>query len=125
MPEFHAEDCRLDGVESAVHAANLVNVARLTAVVCDEADFLCEFIVACEKRSAVPVATERLCRVKARDGNIPECAGVLSALRCPERLGGIFDKPKSVFFSDFLDFAVGGALAKQVDRNDPARFFSD
>lgn len=30
-----------------------------------------------------------------------------------------------MFFSDFLDFAVGSALAEQVDCDDPASFFAN
>ena len=68
-------------------AADFVNVSRLASVVCDEADFVREFVVCGEERATVAVAAERLGRVKARDGNVTERAGGYAVLHSPERLG--------------------------------------
>ena len=125
MVELHAEDGGLNGVESAVHAADFVDVPFAATVVRDQANLLGEAVVLRKECAAVAVAAERFCRVKARGRNIAERAGLFSVLRGSESLSRVFDKPKSVFFCDFLDFLVIRALAEQVDGDDSARLFAN
>ena len=100
VPELDSENCRLQCVESAVHAGNFVLVTPGTPVVCNHADLLGVVFVGGKECSAISVAAEGLARVKTGDGNVSECACHLVGPG-PECLCAVLDNPKFVFCCDF------------------------
>ena len=113
VSEFYAENCRLQCVESAIHAGNFVLVTPGAPMVCNHADFLGEVFVRGEERAAISVAAERLARVKTGDGNVSESACHLVSPG-PECLGAVLDNPELVFRCDFAQFLEGGALTEEI-----------
>ena len=111
VAELYAQYGRLQGVEPAVHAHGLVQVAFPAPVVRDLPDFCFQLRVTGEQRTAVAVATQRLARVETRDGNGGEGAGAVrydiriwrhsDVILRTERLGSIFQKPQVVRDGDF------------------------
>ena len=125
MGELDSQDCRLQCVEPAVRADDLVEVAFLAAVVREHAHFLREILVRSEDGSAVTVAAEGLARVEAGSGDVAEGTCLFPVLRGPEGLRGIFEEPEPVALGDLAEFPVGSALAEKVDRDDSAGLRAD
>src|SRR4051794_39848493 len=109
----------LDGVEPAVEADAhvLVFVGALT-VHADRAQHRGELRILAEDRPAVAVATERLCRKKARRRDLADGADIAAAIRGAEALGGVAQHPQALAGADRLDVVVIRRLAEKVDGDD-------
>lgn len=111
---FCEHDGGLERVEAAVHSDEVMEVAADAAVGADGAHFCREFVVVCEERAALAVASERLGGVEARAGDGGDIAAFATVARRAEALGGIFDDSDAVPFCDGIDGVVVRHLTKEA-----------
>ena len=118
MPELHAEDSGLEGVESGVDPNLVMVILRLHPVDAQPGERPAEVGVIGGHQAAVAESAQVLGGVEAERRGLAEPAGATPLIRGPDGLGGVFENEEPVSAGDLVDRVHVGGLAVEVDRDD-------
>jgi len=125
VPELDGQYGRLDRVQAAVDAFNLMNVFLERSVICEKAGDPGKIIVVCDDGSPVPVGPQILPRIETERPGYSEGPGSCSFDCGKMGLGAVLDEMEVVVFADLPDGPDISRLPEKVDGNDCLGLFSN